>query len=268
MSMLTASGAILFAVLSFVACAILGIFICGFIGCAACGGIRFTGMRSVRRAPSEPVTAPDIRPPTEAELRVDPIVFDHATKALLRKMAVDATGFPEWIVTSVLIVLTLCPLLFAAGEVWSGMAILSALCLAVFVPWLALRTLRDARRARELRQGQFLMGILETLSARYSPGGDGEMYEVELALIFRSPAGKLLGRRFSEMVAADVNHPDRFDGTLGGPADVPMAFDGCPRLRERVPVVVLYVDEHLYHWAYLHEREFGGLARSTSRRTP
>ena len=101
MSVLAGLGNAVFAVVDVTASIVLGVFVCGFIGYAACGGFGLLGSRSARRAsgalehPEVLATAPSFRPPTAAELRVDPVVFDRATKALLGRMAFDVRWLPR-----------------------------------------------------------------------------------------------------------------------------------------------------------------------------
>lgn len=232
--------------------AIFGLLVIGAAasGCITLLDVPFTIRRwRERKHQGPPAVPPDVRPPTAVERIVDPIVLDRATKRLRGTMPSDAIGVTEWVVTGVVIVLALFPRLFPAGDLWSAMSILAIPCLVVFVPWLALKTGRAARQRRQLREAPVLLGILECLAAKRLPQEDG--YEVDLAYVFHSPAGQLLGGRNSHVLQVDRSTgKGKWSGSLSIPP-----FEGCPGVGERVPVVVLYFDEHRYFWDYLQGRE-------------
>ena len=252
MSMLAALGNILFTVLNIAASIILTIFSLFVIGCAVFGSITLVDVPfkvrrwRERKHHAPPAAPPDVRPPIGAELIADPFVLDRATKRLRGTMAFEAIGVTEWAVMSLLILLALYPRLFPVGDLWSAASILAIPCLVIFVPWLALKTWRDARRRREVRQAPVVLGLLECLATKYLSLADGAAYEVELAYVFHSPAGPLLGDRFSHVLQADSRGKWKW---YGAPSIPP--FDGCPDVGQRVPVVVLYFHEQRYFWDYL-----------------
>jgi len=150
-----------------------------------------------------------------------------------------------WIITGLVLVLSAIPQFTLVGEYWQIAAYLAIACLPVFNAWLALSIWRSYLRFRRMRKAHVLPGILQSLSAKYMPGGDSSLdYWLWLGCTFHTPAGELRSIRYAARVEADPNHP-RSAKWRGAP-EVPPAFWQCPGVGERVPVPVLFVDDGLY----------------------
>ena len=185
----------------------------------------------------------DVPPPTPAEAASAAAEIEQAKASVKRMTGRHCVSTGQWQFAILVLALVISPWVIFTEEYWRFGAGFSALVFVFYVPWLASKDLRRFRKYQRLRNGQVLVGILQCISAEYSPGGEGPDYKVWLVCSFRTPTGDVVTERFSRLAL-----PDNCEGNYRwpGPPAVPPFFAGFPSLGERRPVNILYVDDSFY----------------------